>query len=217
MKEKVAVATVQGKAYFLIVNALKEQKIPFSSIIPGNPIFTRVKIVITTEKEKSRVNYGKILVFESENELDNLISEIKRILLGKEMFDRIVIGIDPGETIGLAVLADGKVIEESNNFSVRELSNSALRAIRNVNFEFTNVVVKIGNGTPIYRDLLIDLDNVLPIQVRLEVVNEAGTDKPQKRHTRKIRHISSAIRIAGRSGYVHKRRKLISTNSLSCN
>jgi len=213
MKEKVAVATVQGKAYFLIVNALKEQNIPFSSIIPGNPIFTRVKIVITTEREKSLVNYGKILVFKSENELENLISEIKRILLGKEMFDRIVIGIDPGETIGLAVLADGKVIEESNNFSVRELSNSALRATRNVNFEHTHVVVKIGNGTPIYRDLLIDLDNVLPIQVKLEVVNEAGTDKPQKKHARKIRHISSAIRIAGRSGYVYKRRKLIATNN----
>jgi hypothetical protein len=212
MKEKVAVATVQGKAYFLIVNALKEQNIPFSSIIPGNPIFNRVKAVITTEKEKSRVNYGKILVFKSENELENIISEIKRILLGKEIFDRIVIGIDPGETIGLAVLADGKVIEESNNFSVRELSISALRAIRNVNFEDTDVVVKIGNGTPIYRDMLIDLDDVLPIQIRLEVVNEAGTDKPQKKHTRKIRHISSAIRIAGRSGYVYGRRKFIGTN-----
>lgn len=212
MKEKVAVATVQGKAYFLIVNALKEQNISFTSLIPGNPIFTRVKIVITTENEKSLVNYGKILVFKSENELENLISEIKKTLLGKEMFDRIVIGIDPGETIGLAVLADGKVIEESNNFSVRELSNNALRAIRNVNFEDTLVVVKIGNGTPIYRDLLIDLDDVLPIQVRLEVVNEAGTDKPQKRHTRKIRHISSAIRIAGRSGYVYGRRKFIATN-----
>jgi hypothetical protein len=112
----------------------------------------------------------------------------------------------------LAVLADGKVIEESNNFSVRELSISALRAIRNVNFEDTDVVVKIGNGTPVYRDMLIDLDDVLPIQVRLEVVNEAGTDKPQKKHTRKIRHISSAIRIAGRSGYVYGRRKFIGTN-----
>lgn len=212
MKEKVAVATVQGKAYFLIAKALKEQNIPFISIISGNPIFTRVKIVITTEKEKSRINYGKTLIFKNENELENLISDVKRILLGKETFERLVIGIDPGETNGLVVLADGKVIEESNSFSIHELSKSVLRAIRNVKFEDTHVVVKIGNGTPIYRDLLDELDDVLPIQIELEAVDEAGTDKPQSKHTRKIRHISSAIRIAGRSGRVFARRKRIASN-----
>ena len=35
MKEKVAVATIQGKAYFLIVNALKEQNIAFQQYNPG--------------------------------------------------------------------------------------------------------------------------------------------------------------------------------------
>jgi len=32
MKTKVAVATVQGKTYFLIVNKLKEKDIPFLSL-----------------------------------------------------------------------------------------------------------------------------------------------------------------------------------------
>lgn len=54
MKEKVAVATIQGKAYFKIVNALKEQNIAFNSIIPGTTIPPRIKIVITTEQEKRK-------------------------------------------------------------------------------------------------------------------------------------------------------------------
>jgi len=33
MTEKVAVATMQGKPYFLIVNQLREQNIPFISIV----------------------------------------------------------------------------------------------------------------------------------------------------------------------------------------
>ena len=207
MKEKVAVATVDGKAYFLIVNALREQNIPFISIIPGEPILTRVKLVITTEKEKDLVNYGKIFVFHGENDLENLIGDVKRILLGKELYDKIVIGIDPGEAIGLAVLADGKVIGENNCYSTNELSQSVLKSIKNLNLEDTHVLVKIGNGTPIYRDLLENLDDTLPLQVELEVVSEVGTDKPQQKHTRKIRHISSAIRIAGRSGCIIRRRK----------
>jgi hypothetical protein len=46
MKEKAAVATLQGKAYFLIVNELKEQNIPFISLVPGEPIPAEVKVSI---------------------------------------------------------------------------------------------------------------------------------------------------------------------------
>ena len=63
MKGKVAVATVQGRAYYQIVNALKEQDINFVSVIPGESVPPRAKLVITTEEEKSKVNYGKVLIF----------------------------------------------------------------------------------------------------------------------------------------------------------
>lgn len=66
MKEKVAVATIQGKAYFLIVNQLREQNIPFISLVPGQSVPAKMKLVITTEQEKHLVNHEKILVFHSE-------------------------------------------------------------------------------------------------------------------------------------------------------
>jgi hypothetical protein len=79
----------------------------------------------------------------------------------------------------------------------------------------TSVTVKIGNGVPIYRELLQDLDDALPPEVKLEVVGEFGTNRPLKenRRSRKIRHISSAIRIAGRSGRIVERRKMLAANS----
>lgn len=54
MKGKVAVATVQGKAYFQIVNALKENDIKFVSVIPGESVPPRARLVITTEDEKDK-------------------------------------------------------------------------------------------------------------------------------------------------------------------
>ncbi len=65
MKEKVAVATVEGKAYFLIVNQLREQNIPFVSLVPGESVPAEVKVVITTEKEKHLVKNEKILIFQA--------------------------------------------------------------------------------------------------------------------------------------------------------
>jgi hypothetical protein len=215
VKEKVAVATVEGKAYFLIVNELREQNISFISLVPGEPVPAEVKVVITTEKEKHLVKHEKILIFNNEGELDNLVNEVKRILQGKEAYEKIVIGIDPGEAIGLAVIADGKVIEEGNCFSTQEVINSIIKTIRNVNFSLTSVSVKIGNGVPVYKELLEALDDALPPEVALEVVGEAGTNRPLKenKRSRGIRHISSAIRIAGRTGYIIQRRKAIATNS----
>ena len=83
MKEKVAVATVQGKAYFLIVNQLREQNIPFISLVPGQSVPAKITLVITTEQEKHLINHGKILVFHGEEELDRLIDEVKDIAFGK--------------------------------------------------------------------------------------------------------------------------------------
>jgi len=215
LKEKVAVATVEGKAYFLIVNKLREQNIPFISLVPGDVVPAEVRAAITTEKEKHLVKNENILIIPSENELDDLVNEVKRILQGKEAYEKILIGIDPGEAIGLAVIADGKVIEQENCFSTQEVINSIIKTIRNVNSTVTSVSVKIGNGVPVYKELVKALDDALPPADVLEVVNEAGTNLPIKnnKRSRRVRHISSAIRIAGRSGYIVPRRKMIATNS----
>lgn len=78
MKEKVAVATVQGKVYYFIANALREKGISFFSLIPGESIPSRAKLVITTNGEKGLVDYPKILIYQGEEELDSLLMEIKK-------------------------------------------------------------------------------------------------------------------------------------------
>jgi hypothetical protein len=215
MKEKVAVATVQGKAYFLIVNQLREQNIPFISLVPGQSVPAKMKLVITTEHEKYLINHDNIVVFYNEDGLDSLVDKIKVMLLGKEAFRKIVVGIDPGKSIGLAAIADGKVIEKGNCFSTKELIDSIHKVIRHVNFGVTNVSIKIGNGVPYYKEVVEGLDDTLPPQVVLEVVGEAGTNKPLKKNKRSrvFRHISSATNIAGRTGNIVPRRKAIEAYS----
>ncbi len=209
MKAKVAVATVSGKAYFLIVNKLKERNIPFISLVPGETVPTEVKAVITTDKEKHLMNHEKILVYNSETEPDTVVNEVMKILQGKEVYEKIVIGVDPGEVFGLAVIADGKVNETGNCFSIQEALTKISSVIKNVDFSSTAVSIKIGSGVPAYKDLLETLDAALPPEVVLEVVSEAGTNRTlnHNKHRRGLRDIASAIRIAGRAGYTYPRRK----------
>jgi hypothetical protein len=209
MKAEVAVATVQGKAYFLIVNKLKERGIPFLSLVPGETVPTDIKVVITTEQEKQRVNHERILVYDGKTAPDTTANEIRKILQGKEAYEKIVIGIDPGEVFGLAVIADGKVNEKANCFSVHEALTKVSNVIQEVDFSATAVTIKIGNGVPTYKDLIEAFDVALPKDVALELVSEAGTNRPLKnnKHRRGLRDIASAIRIAGRAGHIYPRRK----------
>jgi hypothetical protein len=213
VKEKVAVATVEGKSYYLIVNALREANVPFVSLVPGEPVAAEVKAVITTEKEKPSIKHEKILTVDGERDLEDLMTQVKKILQGKEAYEKIVVGIDPGEATGLAVIADGKVIEEGNCFGVAEVVGAVMKALRHVDFSVTKVSVKVGNGVPFHMELVEALNDALPPQVKLEVVNERGTNLPTKERSRRVRHISSAKRIAIRLGKNVSRRKILAANN----
>jgi hypothetical protein len=216
MKAKIAVVTVSGKAYYLIVNELKTKNIPFISLTPNDPVPIEIKVAITTKEEQHLINHEKILVYKDNTEPKALINEALQIAQGKECYEKIVIGVDPGEVFGLAVLADGQVIETGNCFSVEETLNKIKDILRNL--EKTQIIslsVKVGDGVPMYREKLLQvLDSALPSNVMLESVSEAGTDRylNETKHRRGLRDIVSAIRIAGRNGHTFRRRKSDDSN-----
>lgn len=210
MKAKIAVATVSGKAYFLTVNELKRKNATFLSVTPNEPIPVEVKVVITTEKEKHLINHERILIYKDNTDPEAVVNEALKIAHGKESYEKIVIGIDPGEVSGLAVLADGKIIETENCFSIEEILYKVKSTLRNLDTSAATVSVKIGDGVPTYKEKLLDaLDEALPSNVVLEVVSEAGTNRylNETKHRRGLRDIVSATRIAGRAGYTFPRSK----------
>jgi hypothetical protein len=217
MKAKIAVATTSGKAYYLLVNELKKRNIPFLSLTPNEPIPIEIKAVITTEKEKQSIHHEKVLVYKENVEPEALINEALRIVQGKEYYERVFIGLDPGEVFGLAVLADGRVIETGNCFSVKETVEKIKSSLKNLETTpIASISVKIGDGVPACKErLLRALDRALPSNIVLESVSEAGTDRHlnEAKHRRGLRDIVSATRIAGRNGQAYARRKMDEPNS----
>jgi hypothetical protein len=216
MKAKIAVATVSGKAYYLIVSELKTKDISFISLTPKEPIPIEIKAVITTREEQHLISHERILVYDDNTTPKALINEAMQIIQGKEYYDKIVVGIDPGEVFGLAVLADGKVIETGNCFSVEETVNKIkeiLKAFERT--EMSSLSVKVGDGVPAYKEKLLRiLDSTLSSNVILESVSEAGTDRylNETEHRRGLRDIVSATRIAGRNGSTFTRRNSSESN-----
>jgi hypothetical protein len=217
MRTSIALATVSGKAYYLIVTELRKRNIPFTSVTPYETIPADVKVVLTTVKEKHLINHEKILVYDEKMDVQAMVTKALQIAEGKGSCEKLVIGIDPGEATGLAVLADGKVVMTETCSGVGE----TLKKIENIIGSFeraptSSVFVKVGDGVPsCRRELLQALDNALPQDVMLESVSEAGTSQYQNetKNRRGLRDMVSAIRIAGRNGHEFQRRTLDEKNS----
>jgi hypothetical protein len=216
MKAKIAVATVSGKAYYLIVNELKRKNIPFLSLIPYESVPIEVRVVLTTNEEKGLINHEKVLAFNDANGLAAIVNEAVQIAQGRDSYEKVTIGIDPGEVFGLAFLADGRVIETENCYSLSETLHKIETIIQNLeNTLPSSISVKIGDGVRECKDKLLHaLDETLPLGVVLESVVEAGTDSclNEAKHRRGIRDIVSAIQIAGRSGHTFHRRRQNESN-----
>lgn len=208
MKIKIALATVSGKAYYKLVNELKVRQLPFLSLTPSEPVPLSVKVVITTRKERPLIKHPNILVFNEETDPATVVNEAIRIVHGKKSYKRIVIGVDPGKTFGLAVLGDRDVLETVTCSSLEETLNTVLKLFSRATATIN--VVKIGNGAPAYTKQLLNLlDDTLPEETIIEMVSETGTSRfgRETTHRREVKDVMSAIKIAERRGNAFHRKK----------
>ncbi|UCC33271.1 MAG: hypothetical protein JSW53_05755 [Candidatus Bathyarchaeota archaeon] len=208
MKAKIALATVSGRAYYELVRELKERKEAFLSLTPQDHIPLYIKTVITTEEERDLIRHPNVLLFKDEKGAEAVVEEAIRIANGKQSYDRVIIGIDPGKTFGLAILADGKVLEAVALSSLGETVSATLRILNRT--PAVASVVRIGDGVPSYTtNLLHLLDAVLPKEIVLETVSEVGTSNFTRATPlwSESKDAISAMKIAERRGVTFQRRR----------
>lgn len=208
MKAKIAVATVSGKAYYLLVNELKNRGVDFLSLIPHESVPLDIEVVITTAAERSLIKHPKVLVYTEETDPTEVVKEAIRIVQGKGSPETIVIGVDPGKTFGVAVLSEGNVLETVTCSSIEETVNTITNVLSKLSS--STHTVKVGNGAPsITTNLLSLLDEALHKNVAIEIVSEAGTSRfvGENLHKRGLRDALSAVKIAERRGQPYQRRE----------
>lgn len=207
MEAKIAIATVSGKAYYMLVNELKARRIAFLSLTPYENVPLNIQVVITTEAESKHIKHPKVLVYQENTNSSTIIDEAIKLVEGKKDFQTIVVGIDPGKTFGIAVSSDGNILNTLTCYSVEETVNMVTEIFDKQQAPVR--VLKVGNWSPSHTaELLPLLDSVLPKDVTIEIVLEAGTSRfsGQTVHTRGLGHAMAAIKIAERRGQAYMRK-----------
>jgi len=104
---------------------------------------------------------------------------------------RMVLGIDPGLRTGLALVADGIVIETRITMEPSNIPLFLRQSV--VALRPRGRLVRIGNGDPQRRDAIIE--ELKPSNTRIEVVDESSTSVEPRRT-----HEDAAVRIARLKG-----------------
>lgn len=148
--------------------------------------------MITSEKEAGAISFPNVVIA-SDPEIT--VNEAIRILRNGALLQRVVVGIDPGDEPGIAVVANG-IVEAVYRVPLGQ----AFGVVERIKQTYSEILVRIGHGA---RLVSTHLANMLVAQgIAVELVDERGTSPYLGKGTggTAISDIVAAINIAHTQG-----------------
>lgn len=185
------VATDDFEAYHGLVGELRDRGVTFTTIEPSEPVPEETAAVLTTAADAVSLpdNVTRI-----EADPSNPRSAVDRALAQLRSGDgRLIIGVDPGEQPGIAVLSGSQVIAA---FQVPVTEVPAI--IRAEIADAPDPLVRIGDGARLEGAQLVEALE----DVRVEMVDETASTPHLGTGARGMGDVLAAVNIARRSGEV---------------
>ena len=174
----ISLATMDFRLCHLLRERLTKGGFSVEHISPGDQPSEGSIVVVTTEREETikPTTYPQKVVL-TRVETGNIDLAISTIILGLEgnrIWDSVIVGVDPGMTIGVAVIADGCVRATLETRSIKEAVNYVITSIKTTPAKMA--LIRLGSTGGYRRVLLMnELLHAKPNDVDLEVVDELET------------------------------------------
>jgi len=194
---RICVMTSKPATYYAIVSRMRKAGLPFSSVLPDADREDCI-LIITSAREAGQFG-GLALALE---DLDENPGVFKGQLLSRlnECGDVMLVGIDPGIRIGLAVFYGETSLEYSTFSSALKLSLRVGAFMRGVPAK--RFVIRIGNGNLAMAAKLIESLRLEAPYAVIEMVDESGTSVRRARMRGIQGDQGAAAKIAFRKGEV---------------
>ena len=185
----IVVATAEFEVYHDVVTELRDRGVEFTTIEPGDDWPDDTDVAVVATGEEIDVPDGVDVVRAAPDEPRRAVEAVVAALRAEP--GRTVVGIDPGERPGIAVLHGETVVAA---FQVP--ATEAPELVRSEIEDAADPLVRIGDGARLVGSRLIDaLDNV-PV----ELVDETGTTPYLGSGARGMDDVLAAVNIARREG-----------------
>ena len=116
----IGIYTKNFSLYHDLLKVLKRRRIPYVSLLSINNIPRRIGVVLTSHNELHDLKTQKGLAADVYDSIDHAVDIALQILIGKELYSKVYIGIDPGEKPGIAVVGDDLLLQKTHVKSPEE-------------------------------------------------------------------------------------------------
>lgn len=175
--KKIGIYTKNFSLYHDLIEILRKRKIPYISLSSKKNIPNKIGVIITSNEELHEINYKKIISADFYEHLDQVIDIAIQMLIGKDLYSKLIIGIDPGEKPGVALIADDILLKKTNINSPEAILKHIKRYLSE--YPSLNTLIRIGNGSIIFRNRIINI--LIDLNIPIEIVNEKKTTIEQNK------------------------------------
>jgi hypothetical protein len=194
----IVVATEDFEVYHDAVGELKERGASFTTVEPGDDLPEDARVVVTAEGDA--IDTDRPVVVAEPDDPRRAVEEAMALLRGGT--GRTVVGVDPGERPGIAVLSGDTVIA-AFHVPIEQAVAVVEREVEGA----VDPVVRVGDGARLLGARIIDeLDDV-----RVELVDETGTTPSLGTGARGMGDVLAAVNIARLEGEVVENRSITPT------
>lgn len=184
----IVVATEDFEVYHDVVRELRDRGVEFTTVEPGAALPEHATVVVTAADEEWTPE-GVEVVRADSTASRRAVEDVIAVLRGGA--GRTVVGIDPGDRPGIAVLSGDTVVAA---FQVP--ASEAAAAVREEVENAVDPVVRIGDGARLVGARIVDELEGVPV----ELVDETGTTPYLGTGARGMGDVLAAVNIARLEG-----------------
>ncbi|HET7324984.1 MAG TPA: hypothetical protein VFJ06_11690 [Halococcus sp.] len=184
----IVVTTEDFEVYHGVVTDLRERGVEFTTVEPDDALPERTRVLIVAEGEDPELDDSGVELVRTDPENPRRAVDAALSLLRDG--GKTIIGVDPGERPGIAVLS-GEVCVAAFHVPLTD----AAEVIEDEIAEAVDPVVRIGDGARLKGASIID-----DLDIPVEMVDETGTTPYLGTGARGMGDVLAAVNIARREG-----------------
>jgi hypothetical protein len=201
--EGICVATTDSRAYYSVLSRLRNTGLKFMSVNPSPALEEPCNLIVTTRDELKMFKGRTVAIEDLDDDPMIMKGQILSVLSSNKKRD-ILIGVDPGSRLGLAIYYGDRRLAGLTFNSIENLMKFIVRAVRAI--PSSSVVIKIGDGSPnLSRSIAKMAAEEVP-GARIEIVDEKGTSVSRPEDGGLKRDQNAAAKIALRKGILYELR-----------
>ncbi|MFH1101302.1 MAG: hypothetical protein V1726_04630 [Methanobacteriota archaeon] len=202
MMKTMGVYTQDFSLYHDLLKVLRRRGIAYVSLSSLQHIPSGVGVIITSHQELHDIKKTqKAIAADVYDSLDHAVDLALQMLIGKDLYTKVFIGIDPGERPGIAIIGDDILLQKTQVDAPEQVTPLIKRFLRE--YPSLETIIRIGHGSQLIRNWIIN--SLIPLAIPIQIVDETKTTPShQTRRMEKDKEAAAAIALIS-GGKVQKK------------